>query len=159
MGYAAGEAPAFQRALQAASGLLASIRPQDHCTVVTTSAPARSGDPRRRGLAPRRDLRGRGVACRLTATHAAWPAVLEGVDEVLRSCTYPTRQLTILTDLRKSGLGCRRRRRSAGGGASRTSACGSWMSAATRPPTLSLQALVAADRTILAGAAERAGRR
>ena len=39
MGYTAGEAPAFQRALQAAAGLLASIRPQDHCTVVTTSAP------------------------------------------------------------------------------------------------------------------------
>src|ERR1700733_8772411 len=39
MGYAGGEAPAFQRALQAASGLLASIRPQDHFTLVTTSAP------------------------------------------------------------------------------------------------------------------------
>src|SRR5271156_3650464 len=39
MGYSAGEAPAFQRALQAAAGLLAGVRPQDHCTVVTTSAP------------------------------------------------------------------------------------------------------------------------
>ena len=39
----------------------------------------------------------------LSATHAAWPAVLEGLDEVLRSCTYPTKQLTILTDLRKAG--------------------------------------------------------
>ncbi len=39
MGYAAGEAPAFQRAQQAATALLASVRPQDHCTVVATSAP------------------------------------------------------------------------------------------------------------------------
>ena len=39
----------------------------------------------------------------LKAVHAAWPAVLGGVDEVLRSCTYPTKQLTILTDLRKAG--------------------------------------------------------
>ena len=29
--------------------------------------------------------------------------MLEGVDEVLKSCTYPTKQLTILTDLRRSG--------------------------------------------------------
>src|SRR5271169_2405418 len=33
MGYMAGEAAAFQRALQSAAALLASIRPQDHCTV------------------------------------------------------------------------------------------------------------------------------
>src|SRR5262249_20782442 len=39
MGYSAGDAPAFQRALQAAAGLLAAVRAQDHCTVVTTSAP------------------------------------------------------------------------------------------------------------------------
>ncbi len=62
MGYSAGEAPAFQRALQAAAGLLASIRPQDHCTVVTTLVARVPGDPRRRGLAPRRDLGRRGVA-------------------------------------------------------------------------------------------------
>src|SRR5271168_2151161 len=39
MGYTAGEASAFQRALQSAAGLLSAIRPEDHCTVVTTSSP------------------------------------------------------------------------------------------------------------------------
>src|SRR6516225_9094305 len=39
MGYAAAEAPIFQRAQQAATALLASVRPQDHCTIVATSAP------------------------------------------------------------------------------------------------------------------------
>lgn len=38
-----------------------------------------------------------------TETHTAWPAVLAGVDGILESCTYPTRELTIITDLRKAG--------------------------------------------------------
>ena len=93
----------------------------------------------------------------LTATHAAWPAVLEGVDEVLRSCTYPTRQLTIITDLRKSGLGARRRQRSAGAGASRASACGSSTSARRGRQRLARRRSSPLDRTILAGAASRLG--
>ena len=102
MGYTAGDASAFQRALQSAAGLLASIRPQDHCTVVTTSSPRAPVIHDVEGS--RRDELAAAVASvPLTATHAAWPAVLEGVDEVLKSCTYPTKQLTIVTDLRKSG--------------------------------------------------------
>ena len=102
MGYTAGDAPAFQRALQAAAGLLASIRPQDHCTLVTTSSPRAPVIHDVEG-SRRDELSAALASVPLTATHAAWPAVLEGVDEVLRSCTYPTKQLTVLTDLRKSG--------------------------------------------------------
>jgi hypothetical protein len=102
MGYSAGEATAFARALQLGAGLLAGVRPQDHCTVVTTSAPRVPLVHDVEGS--RRDELTSAVSSILqTATHAAWPAVLEGVDQVLRSCTYPTRQLTIVTDLRKSG--------------------------------------------------------
>jgi hypothetical protein len=151
MGYAAGEAPAFQRALQAASGLLGSIRPQDHCTVVTTSAPRAPVIHDVEGS--RRDEISAAVsAVPLTATHAAWPAVLAGVDEVLRSCTYPTRQLTILTDLRKSGWD-----------ASTQTISRQWSEQKVRvrivdvgsdeTGNVSLQGLVATDRTILAGAA------
>ena len=60
MGFSAGEASAFARALQSAAGLLASVRPQDHCTVVTTSSARAPLDPRRRGFAARRD---RGSHC------------------------------------------------------------------------------------------------
>ena len=150
MGYTAGEAPAFQRALQSAAGLLASIRPQDHCTLVTTSSPRAPVIHDVEGS--RRDEIAAAVAAvPLTATHAAWPAVLEGVDEVLRSCTYPTRQLTILTDLRKSGWDAGTqaisRRWSEQGVRVRIVDVGSDETA-----NVSLQGLVASDRTILAGA-------
>ncbi len=102
MGYAAGEAPAFQKALQIAAGLLASIRPQDHCSVVTTSAPRAPVIHDVEG-SRREEISAAVASLALSATHAAWTAVFEGIDEVLKSCTYPTRQLTILTDLRKSG--------------------------------------------------------
>src|SRR5690242_2034834 len=39
MGYADGEAPAFDRAVQAAASLLGTVRPQDRCTVLRTSSP------------------------------------------------------------------------------------------------------------------------
>jgi hypothetical protein len=150
MGYSAGDSPAFQRALQAASGLLASIRPQDHCTVVTTSAPRAPVIHDVEGS--RRDEISAAVSSvPLTATHAAWPAVLEGVDEVLKSCTYPTRQLTILTDLRKSGWD-----------ASTQAISRQWGEQKVRvrivdvgsddTRNVSLEGLVATDRTILAGA-------
>ena len=42
MGYTSGDSTAFARAKEAAAGLLASVRPQDRCTIVTTSAPRAS---------------------------------------------------------------------------------------------------------------------
>src|SRR5262249_56181322 len=67
--------------------------------------PRAPGGPALQGVeAPRRDELTAAVSgLPLSATHAAWTAVLSGVDEVVRSCTYPTRQLTIITDLRKAG--------------------------------------------------------
>ncbi|HZW32414.1 MAG TPA: BatA domain-containing protein [Isosphaeraceae bacterium] len=102
MGYAVGEASAFQRAQQAAGALLASVRPQDRCTLVTTSAPRVAVLSEVEG-ARREELAAAVASVPITATHAAWPAVLAGIEEVLSACTYPTRQLTILTDLRRSG--------------------------------------------------------
>jgi hypothetical protein len=150
MGYTSGETTAFQRALQSAAGLLASIRPQDHCTVVTTSAPRTPLIHDVEGS--RRDEIAAAVASvPLTGTHAAWPTVLDGVDEVLRSCTYPTRQLTILTDLRKSGWN-----------AGTQAIARKWDEERVRVrivdvgsdevANVALQALVPIDRTILAGA-------
>src|SRR5262249_20039829 len=102
MGYASGDASAFQRARETAAALLAAARPQDRCTIATTSAPRVPVLHEVEG-ARREELTAAALGLPITATHAAWPAVLKGVDELLHSCTYPTRQLTILTDLRKSG--------------------------------------------------------
>jgi hypothetical protein len=150
MGYAAAEAPAYQRALQAAAALVASIRPQDHCSVVTTSAPRTPVIHDVEGS--RRDEISTAVASLpLAATHAAWPAVLEGVDEVLQSCTFRTRQLTILTDLRKSGwdraVAEITRRWNEQGVRVRIVDVGS-----EEVANVALQSLVPTDRTILAGA-------
>jgi len=102
MGYSAGEVPAFDRAVQAAASLLGSVRPQDRCTVLRTSSPREPIVHDVEG-SRRDELAAAASASSLSATHAAWPAVLEAVDEVFQSCTYPTKQLTILTDLRRSG--------------------------------------------------------
>jgi hypothetical protein len=102
MGYADAGAPAFQRAKETAAALLAAARPVDRCTLLTTSAPRKPVLHEVEG-ARQADFSATALALPLSATHAAWPTVLEGVDQVLRSCTYPTRQLTIITDLRKAG--------------------------------------------------------
>ncbi len=102
MGFSAADLTAFARAKEAAAALVASIRPQDRCTIVTTSAPREPVVHEVEG-SRRDDLLAAAGAVPPSATHAAWPAVLEGLDEVVRSCTYPTKQLTILTDLRKAG--------------------------------------------------------
>src|SRR5262249_4372797 len=100
--YSTDGAPAFQRARETAAALLAAARPLDRCTLVTTSAPR---TPVLHDVEGSRqsDFSATALGLPLTATHAAWPAVLEGLDQVLRSCTSPTRQVTIITDMRKSG--------------------------------------------------------
>jgi hypothetical protein len=153
MGYSSGDSTAFARAKEAAGAFVASIRPQDRCTIVTTSAPRApvvhevEGTRRDDLLAAANSLPG-------SATHAAWPAVLEGVDEVVRSCTYPTKQLTILTDLRKAGWD-----------RSVSSTTTRWNDEGLRvrivdlgddeTSNIVLEALVPLDRTILSGAASR----
>src|SRR4051794_23020382 len=160
MGYAEGaggpQGAAFSRAKEVASALLAATRPQDRCTLLTTSAPR---IPVLHEVeAPRRDeLTAAVAALPATATHAAWTSVLVGVDEVLRSCTYPTRQLTIITDLRKAGW-----ERGLAPIASRWDDADD-MSVRVRvvdvggdeTANVALQELVPLDRTVLAGAESR----
>ncbi|APW59515.1 BatA domain-containing protein [Paludisphaera borealis] len=150
MGYAAGEAPAFDRAVQAAASLLGTVRPQDRCTVLRTSSPR---DPVVHDVeGSRRDeLAASASAVSLSATHAAWPVVLEAVDEVLKSCTYPTKQLTILTDLRRSGwdreVAAVTRRWSEEGVRVRVVDVG-----VPEAANVALESIVPVDRTVLAGA-------
>lgn len=153
MGYAAGEVSAFQRARETAAALLAAARPQDRFTIATASAPRAPVLHDIEG-ARRDELTAAVLGLPPTATHAAWPAVLEGVDELLRACTYPTRQITILTDFRRSGWE---------GGV--TSVARRWAEQGVRvrlvdvgddeTGNLALESLVPVDRTVLAGAESR----
>ncbi len=102
MGYTPTGPPAFHRAREVASAILAAAQPQDRCTLVATSAPRTPIFHEAEG-ADRESLARDALTVPITDTHAAWPTVLAGVDEVVQSCTYPTRALTIVTDLRKSG--------------------------------------------------------
>jgi hypothetical protein len=102
MGYAGDEGPAFQKALQVAGALLNATPARDRVTLTTTSAP--NAPVIHDVEASRREETAAAVSAVIqTAAHAAWPTVLAGVDDVLKSCTYPTRRLTILTDLRRAG--------------------------------------------------------
>ncbi len=102
MGYATAGPSAFRRACEVAGAILAAARPQDRCTLVAASAPRTPifhevEGSRREEFAPE------ALSLPPTESHVAWPSALAGVDEVVQSCTYPTRHLTIVTDLRKSG--------------------------------------------------------
>ncbi|WP_152049490.1 BatA domain-containing protein [Tautonia marina] len=102
MGYVGEGPPAFQQAREVAAALLSQARPQDRCSLVTTSMP---GVPVLLEVEGSRqdELANAALGLSPTETHTAWPAVFEGLNGVLESCTFPTQQLTIITDLRRSG--------------------------------------------------------
>ena len=153
MGYTPGGAPAFHRARETAASLLGAVRPQDRCTIVAASAPKTPVLHEVEG-SRKNDLSAAALSMQPTATHSSWPAVLESVDEILKSCTYPTRQLTIVTDLRRAGwdaaVGAIARRWNEQGVRVRIVDTG-----ADQTGNVALQALLPVDRTILAGAESR----
>lgn len=150
MGYASGGPPAFHRAREVAGAILAAANPQDRCTLLSTSAPRTPIFHEVEGTR-REELSSDALALPLSDTHAAWPTVLAGVDEVLQSCTYPTRSLTIVTDLRKAGwdagVSALTRRWHEQGLRVRVVDVGS-----DEVANVALESLVPLDRTILAGA-------
>lgn len=153
MGYASGGPPALHRARDVAAALLAATRPGDRCSLVATSAPGAPVFHEVEGTR-REELSRDALALPQTETHAAWPSVLAGVDAVLQSCTYPTRKLTIVTDLRKAGwdagVSAVARRWNEQGVHVRVVDVGADESA-----NIALESLVPLDRTILAGAESR----
>ena len=153
MGYGSGESPAFRQAKETAASLVAAARAEDRFTILAASTPRAPAVHEVEG-SRREDLAGAVASLPPTAVHASWSAVLDGVEEVLRSCTYPTRQLTVLTDLRKSGwdggVSAIARKWAEDGVRVRIFDVGSDDSA-----NVALLAIVPLDRTILAGAESR----
>jgi hypothetical protein len=93
---------AFARAKQIAGQILATVGPKDRFTLAVTSQP-RSPLVREVELTDpdtvERLLDGLGVA----GVFCAWPPVFEALDELVQSGTYPLRNVTIITDLRRAG--------------------------------------------------------
>jgi hypothetical protein len=150
MGYASNGPPAFHRAREVAGAILSAAQPQDRCTLVAASNPKTPVFHEIEG--ERREmLSSDALALPISETYADWPTVLEGVDEVVQSCTYPTRALTIITDLRKAGWGERvasvAKRWSEQGLKVRIVDVGS-----DEVSDVALEALIPVDRTILAAA-------
>jgi hypothetical protein len=149
MGYASGGPPAFHHAREVAGSVVGAANPQDRCSLVAASAPRTPVFHEVEGTR-REELSGDALAMPLSDTHASWPTVLAGVDEVVQSCTYPMRNLTIITDLRKSGwdtsVGDVARRWQEQGVRVRVVDVGD-----DEASNLALLALVPLDRAILAG--------
>ena len=102
MGYAMDGPDAFGRAQDVAAGLVGALRSQDRVTLLTSSRP---GSPLLMEVegADREAIADALTLLEPSATHASWSAVLNGVDEVLATCAFPVRQITIVTDLRAAG--------------------------------------------------------
>ena len=153
MGYASGGPPAFHRTREVAGAILGASQPQDRCTLVAASAP-RTPIFREVEGSRREELASDALALPQTDAHAAWPTVLAGVDEVVQSCTYPTRHLTIITDLRKAGwdagVGAVARRWKDHGVRVRVVDVGS-----AEVANVALESLAPLDRTVLAAAESR----
>ena len=153
MGFGSSESPAFRQAKETAAALVAAARAEDRFSILVASAPKAPVVHEVEG-SRHEELAGAVATIPPTAVHASWPAVLDGVEEVLRSCTYPTRQVTILTDLRKSGwdggVSPIARKWAEDGVKVRVFDVG-----ADDTANVALVGLVPLDRTILAGAASQ----
>lgn len=102
MGLSSGGKSAFQRAIDLAVQSVEEVGRNDRLTLVRTSRP---DSPLLREV----DLVDPSESLNLlrslqpTETLTSWAAVLSTVDRLVQSSTYPTRTLTILTDLRRVG--------------------------------------------------------
>lgn len=92
----------FERAKEFALQTLADVGPHDRFTLAVTSD-IKSPVLREIDLSDRTGTQDLLRKLPLTETFTAWSSVLKGLDELLQSSTFPTRAVTIITDLRRSG--------------------------------------------------------
>ena len=102
MGYSTEGRSAFDAARRLATSIIRQVGAKDHFTLVLASQP---GAPLLRDV----ELTDREEAVKLLGnlrpadSFVSWKAVLTAVDELLTTSAYPIRELSIITDLRKSG--------------------------------------------------------
>lgn len=102
MGYVADGVTALSAAKSVAQQLVKSAGPQDSLTVLLTSS---MDTPLVREAQVNDSAKVLDELARLVPSDTAsnWSATFKRLDEYLRSATFPTRQLILLTDLRKAG--------------------------------------------------------
>jgi hypothetical protein len=103
-GYRAETRTAFDTARDVASQLAKAAGSQDSLTVFVTSAPA---DPlvREAHLDDPAKLLGMLAALQPSDTRSDWAATLKSADDLLSAATFPTREVVVVTDLRRAGWG------------------------------------------------------
>lgn len=100
--YREGGRSAFERAKELAVKLLETVGPKDRFTLVLASQP-------KQPLLREVELTNPDEAIQLinelkpSDTFAAWEPVMQAMDELIISGSYPIRELTLITDLRRSG--------------------------------------------------------
>ena len=102
MGYQADRRPAFEAAKEAAGELVKGIKAQDSLTLITTSAPdaplikdALLDDPGK-AIAPL-------AALQPSDARGDWVATLNAIDRHLATTAFPSREVVLITDLRREG--------------------------------------------------------
>ena len=102
MGYRQGGRSAFDRAKELSVSLLDAIGPKDRFTLLLASQP-------KQPLLREVELTNRDEAVQLisrlepTDAFVAWEPVVQALDELIRSGSYPIRDVTLITDLRRAG--------------------------------------------------------
>lgn len=102
MGYRDGGRSAFDRAKELALSLLESIGPKDRFTLVLASQPDK---PLLREVELANHDEATQIISRLepTDTFISWEPVVQALDELIRTGSYPIRDVTLITDLRRPG--------------------------------------------------------
>jgi hypothetical protein len=102
MGYREGGRSAFERAKELAVSLLDSVGPKDRFTLVLASQP-------KQPLLREVELTNHDEATQLlsrlepTDTFTSWEGVVQALDELIQTGSYPIRDVTLITDLRRAG--------------------------------------------------------
>ena len=101
-GYLTDGRSAFDAAKEVADELLKSVGAQDAVTAVVTSAPD-APLAREAQMADRSGVLGAVAQLRPADTRNDWPATFKAIDDHLAAATFPSKEVVIITDLRKGG--------------------------------------------------------
>ncbi|MGE5190901.1 MAG: BatA domain-containing protein [Deltaproteobacteria bacterium] len=102
MGLSSAGRTAFDRALELAVQAVEDVGRKDRFTLVLSSRP-KAPLLREVDLADRNEATGLLRKLSPSETFTSWASTLRALDELVESSTYPTRTVTIITDLRRAG--------------------------------------------------------
>ena len=104
MGYQVDRRSAFESAKQVASEIVQKIGSQDSVTAFVTSSP-QSPLMREAHLEDPKKLLGEIGQLKGSDVRSDWGATFKAIDQALAAATFPVKEVTIVTDFRKSGWG------------------------------------------------------